>query len=52
LATGTLYLIPTPRESALGAVVPSEVQQRARTLEHFVAENPKTARAYLNRSAQ
>ena len=48
MATGTLYLIPTTLgESALGAVVPSEVQQRARTLEHFVAENPKTARAYL-----
>jgi len=48
LATGTLFLIPTTLgASALAAVVPPEVQQRARTLEHFVAENPKTARAYL-----
>jgi len=48
LATGTLFLIPTTLgESALAAVVPAEVQQRARTLLHFVAENPKTARAYL-----
>jgi 16S rRNA (cytidine1402-2'-O)-methyltransferase len=48
LATGTLFLIPaTLGESTLAAVVPAEVQQRARTLVHFVAENPKTARAYL-----
>ncbi|MBI5908701.1 MAG: SAM-dependent methyltransferase [Betaproteobacteria bacterium] len=48
MATGTLFLIPTTLgASTLAAVVPSEVQQRARTLLHFVAENPKTARAYL-----
>ena len=48
MATGTLFLIPTTLgASTLAAVVPSEVQQRARTLWHFVAENPKTARAYL-----
>lgn len=48
MAAGTLYLIPTTLgESALAAVIPQEVQQRVRTLEHFVAENPKTARAYL-----
>ena len=48
MTAGTLYLIPTTLgESALAAVIPQEVQQRVRTLEHFVAENPKTARAYL-----
>ncbi len=47
---GTLFLIPTTLgDSALAAVVAQEVQQRARTLEHFVVENPKTARAYLKR---
>ncbi len=48
MAAGTLYLIPTTLgESALAAVIPQDVQQRVRTLEYFVAENPKTARAYL-----
>jgi 16S rRNA (cytidine1402-2'-O)-methyltransferase len=48
VAPGTLYLIPTPLgTSTLAAVIPQEVQQRVRTLHCFVAENPKTARAYL-----
>jgi len=48
LTPGTLFLIPTTLgATALAAVVPAEVQLRARTLEYFVAENPKTARAYL-----
>ena len=48
MAAGTLYLIPTTLgDSTLGTVIPQEVQQRVRTLDHFVAENPKTARAYL-----
>lgn len=48
MATGTLYLVPnTLGESALSAVIPLEVQQRVRTLEYFVVENPKSARAYL-----
>ena len=48
MAKGTLFLIPTTLgPSTLAAVIPLEVQQRARALEHFVAENPKTARAYL-----
>lgn len=48
MAAGKLFLIPTTLgDSALAAVIPQEVQQRVRTLEHFVAENPKTARAYL-----
>jgi 16S rRNA (cytidine1402-2'-O)-methyltransferase len=50
MRTGTLYLIPTTLgESAPDAVIPQEVQQRVRALEYFVAENPKTARAYLKR---
>jgi len=48
LATGTLFLIPTTLgASPLAAVVPPEVRQRVGLLEHFVAENPKTARAFL-----
>ena len=48
MAAGTLILIPTTLgESAPAAVIPQEVQQRARALDHFVAENPKTARAFL-----
>jgi 16S rRNA (cytidine1402-2'-O)-methyltransferase len=51
MAAGTLYLIPTTLgESALAAVIPQEVQQRVRTLDYFVAENPKTARAYLKQT--
>jgi 16S rRNA (cytidine1402-2'-O)-methyltransferase len=45
---GRLLLIPvTLGASSLAAVIPQEVQQRVRTLEYFVAENPKSARAYL-----
>jgi 16S rRNA (cytidine1402-2'-O)-methyltransferase len=45
---GALFLIPTTLgEGALAAVIPQEVQQRVRALDHFVAENPKTARAFL-----
>jgi 16S rRNA (cytidine1402-2'-O)-methyltransferase len=48
MAAGTLFLIPTTLgESALGGVIPQDVLQRVRTLDYFVAENPKTARAYL-----
>jgi 16S rRNA (cytidine1402-2'-O)-methyltransferase len=48
MAAGKLFLIPTTLgESTLAAVIPQEVQQRVRTLEYFVAENSKTARAYL-----
>ena len=48
MATGTLLLVPTTLgASALAAVIPQNVQQRVRTLDYFVAENPKTARAYL-----
>ena len=45
---GTLFLIPSVLgDGELGAVIPSAVQQRVRSLEYFVAENAKTARAYL-----
>ena len=48
MAAGTLFLIPTTLgDSALAAVIPQEVQQRVRALGYFVAENPKTARAFL-----
>jgi len=48
MAAGTLFLIPTTLgDSALAAVIPQEVQQHVRALDYFVAENPKTARAYL-----
>ena len=48
MATGTLFLIPTTLgDSALAAVIPSAVLERVHTLEYFVAENAKTARAYL-----
>jgi 16S rRNA (cytidine1402-2'-O)-methyltransferase len=51
MAAGTLFLIPTTLgDSALAALIPQQVQQRVRTLEHFVAENPKTARAYLKQT--
>lgn len=47
-SAGTLYLIPvTLGESKLASVIPQEVQQCVRTLQRFVAENPKSARAYL-----
>ena len=47
-APGKLFLIPvTLGESELAAVIPQLVQQRVRVLEYFVAENPKSARAYL-----
>jgi 16S rRNA (cytidine1402-2'-O)-methyltransferase len=50
---GTLYLIPNtlgPIESApraLSHILPEQVQEIASQLEYFVAENAKTARAFL-----
>lgn len=45
---GVLYLIPVPLgQSALSAVLPATAQDRARQLKHFVAENAKSARAFL-----
>jgi 16S rRNA (cytidine1402-2'-O)-methyltransferase len=50
---GTLYLIPNtlgPTEAAPGAlsqVIPTDVQALTARLDYFVAENAKTARAFL-----
>jgi 16S rRNA (cytidine1402-2'-O)-methyltransferase len=45
---GRLLLVPvTLGETELDAVIPQQVQQRVRALDYFVAENPKSARAYL-----
>lgn len=45
---GVLYLIPVPLgQSPADAVLPSPVRDRARQLQHFVAENAKSARAFL-----
>jgi len=48
LAPGTLYLIPaTLGGNDADAVLPAGVQDRIRHLDYFIAENPKTARAFL-----
>ncbi|GGX80941.1 SAM-dependent methyltransferase [Massilia dura] len=46
---GTLYLIPNTlgETTALNHVIPDHVQALTAQLSHFVAENAKTARAYL-----
>lgn len=50
---GTLYLIPNtlgatePAPHALAAILPEQVQAIASALDYFVAENAKTARAFL-----
>ena len=50
---GTLYLIPNtlgavePAPEALAALVPAAVQAQTARLDYFVAENAKSARAYL-----
>jgi 16S rRNA (cytidine1402-2'-O)-methyltransferase len=46
--TGTLYLIPTTLgDGDADMVIPSGVKAHIRRLCYFIAENPKTARAYL-----
>ena len=48
LAPGTLYLIPaTLGGGDADAVLATGVQDRIRRLDYFIAENPKTARAFL-----
>lgn len=48
MAIGTLYLVPvTLGGDAIEGLIPTQVQQRVRSLEYFVVENPKSARAYL-----
>jgi 16S rRNA (cytidine1402-2'-O)-methyltransferase len=45
---GTLYLIPSPLGAAeTGDILPAGVQARIRTLRYFIAEHPRTARAFL-----
>ncbi|OON62340.1 SAM-dependent methyltransferase [Massilia sp. KIM] len=50
---GTLYLIPNtlgpvdPASGALSALLPTQVQAITSRLDYFVAENAKTARAFL-----
>ena len=47
-AAGRLLLLPvTLGDSPLAAVIPEGVQECVRAVEYFVAENPKSARAYL-----
>lgn len=49
--TGTLYLIPntlgTIEGAALSNIIPDQVQALTARLDYFVAENAKTARAFL-----
>lgn len=50
MAPGTLYLIPTTLGGGTAdTVLPAGVQERTRRLDYLVAENPKTARAFLKR---
>jgi 16S rRNA (cytidine1402-2'-O)-methyltransferase len=45
---GTLYLIPSPLGTAAASdILPAGVQARVRTLRYFLAERPRTARAFL-----
>lgn len=50
--TGALYLVPNALGSleageALAAIIPAEVQKITARLDYFIAENAKTARAFL-----
>ena len=48
LTKGVLYLIPALLgDTELGTSIPAAVRERISTIDHFVAENPKTARAFL-----
>jgi 16S rRNA (cytidine1402-2'-O)-methyltransferase len=51
IKTGTLYLIPTPLgEIALDRILPQHVLQQIDLIEYFVAENAKSARAFLKQA--
>ena len=43
-----LYVIPTPLGGPAGDALPEPVLRKVRELRDFVAENPKTARAFLS----
>lgn len=48
MATGTLYLIPTPLGAGeLNWILPTGVQQQISRLQRFIVEHPKTARHFL-----
>ena len=53
MSTGTLFLIPNtlgptePSPTALSHILPTQVQAITAQLDYFVAENAKTARAFL-----
>jgi 16S rRNA (cytidine1402-2'-O)-methyltransferase len=46
VSAGTLYLIPTP-VAAGAAAIPADTRERAHALAYFIAEEPKSARAFL-----
>jgi 16S rRNA (cytidine1402-2'-O)-methyltransferase len=47
-AGGTLYLLPCPiADGPIDASLPATVIERARRIEHFLAEDAKSARAFL-----
>jgi 16S rRNA (cytidine1402-2'-O)-methyltransferase len=49
-AAGSLYLLPnTLGDTPAEAVIPAAALHRARSLDYFIAENPKSARAFLKR---
>lgn len=49
-ARGSLYLLPnTLGDTAAEAVIPAAALHRARSLDYFIAEDPKSARAFLKR---
>ena len=46
--SGTLYLLPTViSEETLASVIPADVREKARQIDHFLVEAAKTARHYL-----
>ncbi len=48
MSLGTLYLIPTLiADGTAAAAIPAAAQERIRTLVYFIAEEPKSARAFL-----
>jgi 16S rRNA (cytidine1402-2'-O)-methyltransferase len=44
---GTLYAIPTPLGNSAAEALPQSVLETVRTLQYFVVENAKSARAFL-----